>query len=185
VGARLAARERIQLEPAAREPAGPETAEAQSRSRSWFAVLLAGLRSVAGALIAGLRRLNPRAVLLAAIIVAVIVAGALAISALSGGSSSSGGGTEASLSAADRLFGVQLSTPPNHGVVIETVAPGGPAELAGLDPGDTLTAINSHPVTDANSVAAAIKGLHAGGQAVLGVSRGSALIQTLLTLGGP
>jgi putative serine protease PepD len=69
--------------------------------------------------------------------------------------------------------------------VIETVTPGGPAESAGLDPGDTLTAIDNHPVSDANSVAAAVKGLHAGGQAVLGVSRGSAIIETLLTLGGP
>ena len=80
---------------------------------------------------------------------------------------------------------VQLSTPPNSGVVIGTVRPGGPAELAGLNPGDTLTAIDNRPVSDANSVAAAVKNLRGGDQAVLQVSRGSAIITTLLTTGNP
>jgi membrane-associated protease RseP (regulator of RpoE activity) len=182
--AELSARERLQVEQPPELPP-PSAPDEPARTRSWLADAAAAVRSGIAALIAGLRRLNPRAVLLAVIIAGVVVAGAFAINALFGGSSSKGGATEASLTAADRLFGVQLSTPPNHGVVIETVNPGGPAELAGLDPGDTLTAINNRPVSDANSVATAVKGLHTGGQAVLQVSRGSAIITTLLTLRGP
>jgi hypothetical protein len=182
--AELAARERLTVEQPPELSHRP-VPEEPIRTRSWVSDLLAALRSGAGALVAGIRRLNPRALLLAAIIAVIVVAGALAINALVDGGSSKHSANEASLAAADRLFGVQLSTPPNRGVVIETVKPGGPAELAGLDPGDTLTAINNHAVSDANGVATAVRGLHIGGQAVLQVSRGSAIITTLLTLNGP
>jgi membrane-associated protease RseP (regulator of RpoE activity) len=179
----LATRERLPYVP---DVADPEVAEAPERVRMGDRLAPArhGLRGALAAVAAGLRRISPRALALAAIVAVLVVAGALAINSLVGGGSSNGTKTEASLRAADALFGVQLSTPPNHGVVIETVTAGGPAELAGLDPGDTLTAIDNRPISDANSVAAAIKDLHGGGQAVLQVSRGSAIITTLLTLTG-
>ncbi len=181
--AELATRERLPIESIAAEPEFAEAPE-QSPLSAWLASAGRAVRSAIAALGAGLRRLNPRALALAAIIAVLVVAGALAINALFGGSSSNDARAEASLRAADALFGVQLSTPPNHGVVIGTVKPGGPAENAGLDPGDTLTAIDNRPVSDANSVAAAVKNLHSGGQAILQVSRGSAIITTLLTLTG-
>lgn len=184
--AELATRERLQIEEPAAAPAAVEHSDARpagDRAGWLLGALGAGFRAIA-ALFRGLRRLNPRAVLLAVIIAAIVVAGAFGINALFGGGSSASKG-EASLQAADALFGVQLSTPPGRGIVIETISPTGPAAFAGLEPGDELTAIDNRPVSDANSVAAAVKNLHPGEQAVLGVSRGSAIITTLLTLTGP
>jgi membrane-associated protease RseP (regulator of RpoE activity) len=182
--AELAARERLQVEDSDAGPAGVDAPPEASEYTPLGSRIAAAIGAAFAALFRGLRRLNPRAVALALIVAAVVVAGAFALNAIFGGSSKHGG-AEASLSTADALFGVQLSTGPNRGVVIETVRPGGPAELAGLDPGDALTAIDNRPVSDANSVAAAVKDLHVGNEAVLQVSRGSAIISTLLTLTHP
>jgi membrane-associated protease RseP (regulator of RpoE activity) len=150
--------------------------------RAAFAALATLMRGVA----AGLRRVNPRAVLLAALIAAIVVAGAFGLSALfGGGTSKAGGPTSASLRAADALLGVQLSTPPNGGVVIATETRGGPAELAGLDPGDLMTGIDNRPVDGSGDVASALSGLHEGDQVAIQVSRGSAIITTLVTLTNP
>jgi S1-C subfamily serine protease len=182
--AELAARERLEVEESEAALGAVHAPPEDSEYTPFASRLAAAIGSAFAALFRGLRRVNPRAIALAVIVAAVVVAGAFAINALVGGSSKHGG-AEASLSAADALFGVQLSTPPNRGVVIETVRPGGPAELAGLDPGDTLTAIDNRPVSDANSVATAVKDLHVGNEAVLQVGRGSAIITTLLTLTHP
>jgi S1-C subfamily serine protease len=176
-------RERLQIEQSVAPPIaapGPDDAPRSSLLLSALRAALTALRAVG----AGLRRLNPRAVLLVLIVAGVVVAGALGLNALFGGSASSANHEPVSLRAADALFGVQLSTPPNGGVVIATVVPGGPAESAGLDPGDTLTAIDNRPVSGASDVASAANGLRAGGHAVLQVSRGSAIITTLVTLTG-
>lgn len=181
--AELGTRERLPYVPDETEP---QVAEAPERIplSARTAPARRGFRGAVAAVAAGLRRINPRALALAAIIAVIVVAGALAINAVLGGGSSNNSNREASLRAADALFGVQLSTPPNRGVVIGTVTPGGPAEVAGLDPGDTLTAIDNRPISDANSVAAAVKNLPSNDQAILQVSRGSSIITTLLTLTG-
>jgi S1-C subfamily serine protease len=181
----LAARERLQSEQPLEQPVSAPAPEERPPSplRSALPAVLAALARALRAVGAGLRQLNPRAVLLVLIVAGVVVAGAFGLSALFGGSSSNSH-EPVSLRAADALFGVQLSTPPNGGVVIATVVPGGPAESAGLDPGDALTAIDNRPVSGAGDVAAAVGGLRAGGQAVLQVSRGSSIISTLVTLTG-
>jgi S1-C subfamily serine protease len=181
--AELGTHERLPYVP---DEAEPDVAEAPERTplSARTAPARRGFRGAVAAAAASLRRINPRALALAAIIAVIVVAGALAINSLVGGGSSNSSKGEASLRAADALFGVQLSTPPNHGVVIGTVTPGGPAEAAGLDPGDTLTAIDNRPISDASSVAAAVKDLPSNDQAILQVTRGSTIITTLLTLTG-
>jgi len=80
-------------------------------------------------------------------------------------------------------IGVQMESLPVGGAVIVTVAPGSPAEAAGLEPGDVITTIDNRPVSGAADVTSALAGLHAGEVVQIGVSRGSTLFTTPLTLG--
>ena len=46
-----------------------------------------------------------------------------------------------------------LGLPPNtNGVLLSGVLEGGPADRAGLKPGDVLTAVNTHPITDVRAL---------------------------------
>ena len=50
----------------------------------------------------------------------------------------------------DADLAASLSLPSARGAIVTSVAPGGPAEKAGLKRGDVITAINNHPVADNN-----------------------------------
>jgi S1-C subfamily serine protease len=57
-------------------------------------------------------------------------------------------------------LGVQIGDTSGSGVYVQTVTPGGPAEKAGLKPGDVITSVNGHPtatVDDLTSVVSEIK----------------------------
>lgn len=58
------------------------------------------------------------------------------------------------------------------GVRVHSVAPGGPAELAGILDGDSVVSIDGAPVTTAQAFVDACKPIRAGGTAVFGVVRG-------------
>jgi hypothetical protein len=191
----LASRARLQIEQPAPEPALAPAREPASPGaglaavlRALVAALMALLRAVGAglrALGAGLRRLQPRAVLLAALVAAIVVGAAFGLSALVGGGPPNfAAQSVASLREADALLGVQLSTPPNGGVVIATLEPGGPAELAQLDPGDVVSAVGNHPIEDAADIADAFRHLQPGSQVTVQVSRGSSIIATRVSLAG-
>jgi predicted metalloprotease with PDZ domain len=56
------------------------------------------------------------------------------------------------------------SFPVITGAMIVDVAPGSPADAAGLEPGEVITGIDNHPVQTPADLDAALAGLHAGQQ---------------------
>ncbi len=82
-------------------------------------------------------------------------------------------------------LGMQVETLPPGVVVVETVAPGSPADLAGLEPGDLILAINNRRVNATGDIRPAISGLAAGDLVPIEVSRGSTLFTTQATLAAP
>jgi S1-C subfamily serine protease len=84
-----------------------------------------------------------------------------------------------------RWLGMQVETLPPGGVVIATVAPGSPGELAGLEPGDVIVEINNRPVSATGDIAAAIGALRAGDQVLIQISRGSTAYTTHATVAAP
>ena len=70
-------------------------------------------------------------------------------------------------------------------VVVDTVALGSPAELAGMEPGDVIVEVNGRPVNTTGDIASAIAGLGMGDAVEIQVSRGSTRITTHATLAAP
>ena len=52
----------------------------------------------------------------------------------------------------DADLAASLNMPAARGAIVSSVAPGGPAEKAGIQRGDVITAINKQPVVDNNSL---------------------------------
>lgn len=72
---------------------------------------------------------------------------------------------------------------PSVGVVVAEVAPGSPAEAAGLVAGDVIVAVDGTPVSDAVELRQLIQGAKAGEQLHLQVVRGATTTSVLVTLG--
>ncbi|MGA2924873.1 MAG: PDZ domain-containing protein [Solirubrobacteraceae bacterium] len=124
------------------------------------------------------RSIRPRLVVLVALAALLIAGGAYGLSALTSSSSSS----PAAASERAPWLGVQLEGLPTGGVVIALVQPGGPGELAGLEPGDVLTAIDNRTVNTVADVQRAGAGLRAGDMSEVQVSRGSTIYTANVTL---
>jgi serine protease Do len=60
----------------------------------------------------------------------------------------------------------------DHGIIVESVAPGGPAEKAGLQPDDVILTLNGRPVKDGNDLVSRISEMPIGAEAVLEIDRG-------------
>jgi putative serine protease PepD len=69
------------------------------------------------------------------------------------------------------------------GAVVSAVVPGGPADAAGLQPGDRIVSIAGHAVTHSADVAAAVSTLAPGRQVKVGVARGDGQRTLSLKLG--
>jgi len=163
-----AARERVGRElppgqPAEPQSSQPKPAEAQSPRAS------------------GLRRALAPAVLVAVALAALLIAGAYGVSALvdSGGS---GATSATNASGPAPWLGAQMESLPLGGVVIATVSTGGPAERAGLEPGDVITELNRRAIDTVGDVQRAVGGLRAGNTIQIQVSRGSTIYNTDVTL---
>jgi len=78
-------------------------------------------------------------------------------------------------SASAPWLGAQLESLPTGGVAIETVAPGSPAEQAGLEPGDVINEIDHRPIAGLSDIYAAIAGRYAGDAVEIQVGRGSTI----------
>ncbi len=133
-----------------------------------------------------LRRIPPptarhRRVALLIALGALVVAGAAYGLAQIGGS----GGSPASLLTTGRPWlGVELSQPPGGGVIVGNVAPGGPGDRAGIQPGDVIMTIGNQPVNSPSDVESAIENMHVGDQVSLTVLRGADSYTTLVRLAG-
>ena len=73
--------------------------------------------------------------------------------------------------------------PSSSGAIIAGVLRGGPADSAGVKPGDVLQAINGKPVTDSSSMLTQISALHPGEAASLKVLRGKGALTLQVTVG--
>ncbi|MCS7043578.1 MAG: Do family serine endopeptidase [Bryobacteraceae bacterium] len=60
----------------------------------------------------------------------------------------------------------------DHGVIVESVAPGGPAEKAGLKSEDVVLSLNGQPVRDGNDLVNRISDMPIGSEATLEIDRG-------------
>ncbi|QTF94412.1 MAG: Do family serine endopeptidase [Halomonas sp. BM-2019] len=76
-------------------------------------------------------------------------------------------------------FGLQAP----RGVVIAGVVPGGPADQAGLQPGDVLLAIDNRPILDARVTMADIAAVAPGETLPLTVVRGGETLEVILEVG--
>jgi membrane-associated protease RseP (regulator of RpoE activity) len=155
-------------------PAGPTPAVslASSLATMWHAIAsgLAALR----------RRLTARLVVPIATALLLIAAVAVALTALLNSSSGSTNTPTVSPAVleADRWLGVQLAAAPGGSAVVETVDPNGAAAAAGLEPGDVISQVNGRGVGGLAAAASAIDRMGSGQQALITVSRGSAIYTT-------
>ena len=70
----------------------------------------------------------------------------------------------------------------DHGIIIESVAPGGPAEKAGLQAEDVVLSLNGKPVKDGNDLVARISEMPIGAEAVLEIDRGGRRMTKKVTI---
>jgi S1-C subfamily serine protease len=82
-------------------------------------------------------------------------------------------------------LGMQIESVNPGTVVIETVAPGSPAERAGLNPGDLIAEVNHRPITSTSQISAAIAPLRPGTYVEIQVNRGTTPVTTQALLVGP
>ena len=71
----------------------------------------------------------------------------------------------------------------HNGVLVQEVTPGGPAEKAGLKPGDILTTIDGRSIKDGDDLVAEIAGRRPGSTIRLGYLRDSKQTDTTVTIG--
>jgi serine protease DegQ len=76
-----------------------------------------------------------------------------------------------------------FKVPPSGGVLITHVERGGPADRAGMKPGDVLTAVNSKPVADSTGMLNSIASLQPGAQARLKITRNQSESELAATVG--
>jgi S1-C subfamily serine protease len=70
------------------------------------------------------------------------------------------------------------------GLLIDSVSPGGPADQAGIKPGDVLTRIGGIEVHTPGDVRALMQGRRRGDQVELGIERGNYTFTPDITLAG-
>jgi PDZ domain len=154
------------------------------RARRGLATLIAHARTAIGTALSRVARLKAGrrlGVVLVVVIVTLLSAGvAFAVTSLLVGS----GGNGSSSASADRVWlGAGLTSSPfASGAMVTTVAPGSPADRAGLESGDVITQINNQPIGAPGDVSSALAGLHPGNQIQVQFNRGQASFSTLVTL---
>jgi hypothetical protein len=150
------------------EPEGPVAPPRPQRPtlRDRVRALLAHMRAVLArirTLPRGTRRQRRIAVL--AVAATLLLAGAAyAVTSAVGGS---GGHTPAVVSGSRAWLGIDVTRSSGGGVMVADVFPGSPAQVAGMEPGDVITAINGHKIFNPSDVKAAIAGKQPGDQVQL------------------
>jgi S1-C subfamily serine protease len=98
-------------------------------------------------------------------------------SALSGGSSNE----QTVASGYQRWLGIDLYNSPFGGPIVVGVAPGSPALVAGVQPGDVIARVDGRPVATVSEFVSAISGKHAGDRVVFALERGGVTYVAHLT----
>jgi PDZ domain len=121
------------------------------------------------------RGLSARPLALGAVLAVLIAAAAYATLDSSSGPSSAAVGTP--------WLGLRVaSIPIPGGALVQSVSRGGPAERAGLQPGDVITQIGEQTVTTPGDVQSLIAGRRPGDQVEIGIERGALTYTTDATL---
>jgi hypothetical protein len=89
------------------------------------------------------------------------------------------------LLAAPGFIGVALSDASPGGAAVAQVQPGGPADRAGLKPGDVVVAINGKPVSNAGAMTVTVTSMAPNQAARLSVVRGGQRREIDVTIGSP
>jgi membrane-associated protease RseP (regulator of RpoE activity) len=168
---------------ARRARAGDEAEPAPTpphRGPSAAARLKARLRAIRARLRRPRRRRFPggrrvRVVVLVGLL--TLLATGAAYAALSGGGSSN----QTVASEYQRWLGIDLYNSPFGGPIVVGVAPGSPALVAGLQPGDVITRVDGRPVATVPEFVSAISGKHAGDRVVVQLERGGVTYLAHLT----
>jgi hypothetical protein len=113
-------------------------------------------------------RAQARLALIITAVVLLVAGGAWGLSALLG--SSNGDGIA---QAGSPWIGLQMESLANGTVVVSSVTPGSPADVAGLRAGDVITEVQSRPVGAPIDVTEAVDALRAGDTVEIQVVRGS------------
>jgi membrane-associated protease RseP (regulator of RpoE activity) len=179
-------------EPPAQEP--PQEPQREPRPpllTRVAAALVAFLRSARAATargfsaaIARLRTISPRQVGLVALATVAGAAVALGAATLAGGSGSGSSKSDAQVLPGHAWLGLQtVSQMGTSGATVLVVDAGGPAQRAGVRPGDVITQVDGQPITSPGVLDAAIAGKQPGQQVQLLVNRYGQSLVLYATLG--
>ncbi|HET7051653.1 MAG TPA: PDZ domain-containing protein [Solirubrobacteraceae bacterium] len=186
-------RERFQPgEPPVQEP--PKEPEREPRTplltrvAAAFVAFMRSLRAATArgfaAAVARLRTISPRQVGLVALATVAGAGVALGAAALAGGGRSGPTTSDAKVSAGRPWLGLQtVSQMGNSGATVLVVDAGGPAQRAGVQPGDVITQVDGQPITSPGILDAAIAGKQPGQQVQLLVNRYGQSLVLYATLG--
>ena len=160
-----------------RAPAIPSGPAQPPRERA--APILRGAVERVRALIPTTQR-QRRALVLIAVGAVALVGAAYGLAALGG----SGGSPAPVIGSGQPWLGMELSQPPGGGVIVGSVAPGGPGDRAGIQAGDVILAAGNQSVNSPADVESVIDNMHVGDHVPLTVLRGAMSYTTLVKLAG-
>jgi hypothetical protein len=177
--------------PVGEPPKEPEREPREPLLRRAAMAMLAFLRSLRAAAarglaatVARLRTISPRQVGLVALATVAGAAVALGAAALAGGGGNSPSKSDAQLTPGHTWLGLQtVSQMGNSGATVLVVDAGGPAQHAGVQPGDLITQIDGQPITSPAVLDAAIASKQPGQQVQLLVNRYGQSLVLYATLG--
>lgn len=155
------------------------------------AVILPFLRSLRAATARGLaaaaarlRAISPRQVALVALATVAGAGVALGAAALAGGSGSGSHNSDAQISPGHPWLGLQtVSQMGTSGATVLVVDAGGPAQRAGVQPGDVISQVDGQPITSPEGLNAAIAAKAPGQQVQLLINRYGQSLVLYVTLG--
>jgi S1-C subfamily serine protease len=136
------------------------------------------------AAVARLRTISPRQVGLVALATVAGAAVALGAATLAGGSGSGSSRSDGHVLPGHAWLGLQtVSQMGTSGAPVLVVDAGGPAQRAGVQPGDVITQVDGQPITSPGVLDAAIAGKQPGQQVQLLVNRYGQSLVLYATLG--
>lgn len=167
-----------------REPREPWLKRAATAMLAFLRSLLAATARGFAAMVARLRTISPRQVALVALATVAGAGVALGAAALAGGSGSHSNTSDTHITAGQPWLGLQtVAQMGNSGATVLVVDAGGPAQHAGVQPGDVITQVDGQPITSPAVLDAAIAAKQPGQQVQLLVNRYGQSLVLYATIG--